>query len=304
MKKVLIAGGSGLVGRRLSVLLQEKGYAVGILSRSERPDKNGIRYFRWNPDRNDIDDAAIIWANVIVNLAGEGIADQRWTMARKKAITQSRVDANTTLLKSCQATGKWPESYISAGGMNYYGDSGDQLLDEESPIGKFGYLPQSCAAWERAVSLWSKEVRTVQFRISIVLSTQGGALPKMTMTLPIGIVPYFGNGKQYYSWIHIDDLCKLFIHAIEHEGMEGIYNGGSPMPVQAKQFAKESIASRYSWGWAPSIPTFLVRIILGEMSETVLSSVRLSSKKVEYSGFNFQFIHLKDAIQDLMAKRL
>jgi uncharacterized protein (TIGR01777 family) len=303
MKNVLIAGGSGLVGRRLCTLLMEKGYQVGILSRSERQDKHGIRYFQWNPGLGTVEETAISWAQVIINLAGEGIADQRWTTARKKVITQSRVDANMTLLGACQSAGQWPEVYLSAGGMNYYGDSGSNWLTEESPIGTSGYLPQSCAAWENAVSLWSSHVRTVQFRISIVLSTKGGALPKMTITLPIGIVPYFGNGRQYYSWIHIDDLSQLFIHAMENDSMRGVYNAGSPSPVTARQFAKDAIASRYSWGLTPSVPTFLVNLILGEMSETVMSSVRLSVDKVLKSGFDFQYGELKEALIELRSTK-
>jgi len=299
MKNILIAGGSGLVGKRLSDLLMKEGYAIGILSRSQR-EHVSIRYFQWDPSAGHVDPEAVEWADAVINLAGEGIADKRWTDARKAEITESRVTSNRVLLAAFRKAGKLPQAYLSAGGMNYYGDSGDQWRSETDPKGAEGFLPKSCATWEAAVHEWALAgIRTVQFRISIVLSTKGGALPKMAMTLPAGIVPYFGSGMQWYSWIHIDDLCSMFVHALKYRETSGIYNAASPFPVQNKSFAKQLLSGADKSGITPSVPAFALRIGMGDMSETVLSSVRLDVSKIKNTGFKWQFPELIPALKDL-----
>jgi len=303
MKNILIAGGTGLVGTRLTTLLAEKGYNVGVLSRSK--SGNNPYIFQWNLGSGEVEKEGILWADAIINLAGAGIADERWTDSRKKLITESRTQSNRVLLQACLDYQKLPEVYLSAGGMNYYGDSGNKILTESSPKGTQGFLPGSCEAWENAVAAWSKQgVRTIQYRISIVLSTKGGALPKMAMTSSIGIAPYFGNGKQWYSWIHIDDLCRLFIKGIEDRAMDGIYNAASPHPVTNKELAKHIVENKTGRGITPSVPTPLVKIMLGEMSETVLSSVRLSVEKLEKSGFEWKFPKLQGALKHLNDQNL
>jgi len=303
MKNILVAGGTGMVGERLTTLLSEKGYATAVLSRSKSSIENGI--FNWDIENNKIDSEAIAWADAIINLAGAGIADKRWTEARKKVITESRTKSNHFLLSSCLEYGKLPEVYLSAGGMNFYGDSRDQILTENSPKGSVGFLPKSCEAWEKAVSSWAqKGVRTIQYRISIVLSTKGGALPKMAMTAPIGIVPYFGNGQQWYSWIHIDDLCRLFIKGLEDSSMSGIFNAASPEPVTNKEIAKAILKANTKIGITPSVPSIFMKLGLGEMSETVLSSVRLSVDKIASKGFKWEFPDIASALKDLNQRKI
>lgn len=299
MKNILIAGGSGLVGKRLTDFLIQEGFEVGVLSRSDR-ESDRVRYFQWDPKSGDVDPACIAWADGLINLAGEGIADKRWTEDRKAAITESRVTSNRVLLTAFQKAGKMPKAYLSAGGMNYYGDSGDHWRSETDPKGDEGFLPKSCARWEAAVDEWAQAgIRTVQFRISIVLSTQGGALPKIAMTLPVGIVPYFGNGMQWYSWIHIDDLCRMFVHALKNTDMSGIYNAASPFPVQNKSLAKQLLTATDRSGLTPSVPAFALKLGMGDMSETVLSSVRLEVSKIKNTGFKWNFPELVPALKDL-----
>lgn len=300
MKNILVAGGTGLIGSRLIHFLMSKDYNIGILTRQDKKDSDRIRYFKWDVNNKTIDVQAIKWADGLINLAGAGIADERWTESRKKVITNSRIKTNEILLQAFLDNDKKPEVYVSSGGMNFYGDSGDQWLTEADPKGKNGFLPDSCEAWERAVNKWREhDIRTVQYRISIVLSTKGGALPKLTMTMPVGLMPYFGNGRQWYSWIHIDDICRLFVHALEQKDMNGIYNAASPNPLTNKDFVREILDAAGQFGITPPVPAFALKIGLGDMAETVLTSVRLSVKKLMSTGFKWQYPELRFAYQHL-----
>ena len=211
MKKILIAGGTGLLGTRLSFLLQEKGYQVLHLSRQQNLDATFPAY-KWDLKEKYIDPSAMNQADVIINLAGAGVADARWTDARKKLIIDSRVDS-ASLLKSYISSGKTPaKTYLSASAIGYYGDRGNQLLKETDPPGDEGFLPKSVVAWENAINeVAGTGIRTVAFRIGIVLSTKGGALEKMLIPFNFFNGTYFGDGSMYYSWIHIDDMARMFI---------------------------------------------------------------------------------------------
>lgn len=294
-----------MIGSRLLHFLKARDYNIGILSRQERNDDQDVQYFVWDIKDNHVEDKAIEWADGVINLAGAGVADARWTEERKEIITNSRVEANKVLLQAFLKKDKKPQVYVSAGGMNYYGESGDQWMTEVDPKGDRGFLPESCEQWEAAVNNWrDSDIRTVQYRISIVLSTKGGALPKLTMTMPIGLMPYFGNGKQWYSWIHIDDMCRLFIHALENKDMNSIYNAASPNPLTNKAFVRELLDAAGKFGVTPPVPAFAMRLGLGDMAETVLTSVRLSVKKVAETGFKWDYPDLRFAYQHLVKNKI
>ncbi len=301
-QRILVAGGTGLVGKVLLPMLLEKGYEVGVLSRNQ--GKNGTyRSFVWDPDTGYVDPKALAFADVIIHLAGANVAHY-WTESYKKKITESSTQTNAILLAACERAGRFPKLYLSAGGMNYYGESGDAWRSELDPAGKSGFLPKSCIAWEDAVNKWAlKGVRTVQFRISLVLSMKGGALPKMLMTAPAGIFPVFGNGQQWYSWVHIEDLAAMFLFALENNNVIGIYNAASPQPHRLKDFLKQCAKTYQIGGWYPSLPTFLVKILLGEMSETVLTSIRLSVDRLEKAGFAWKYPNLEAAVSNLREKK-
>lgn len=300
-KNILIAGGTGLVGQVLCKKLQDQGYNVALLSRSASSKSDR---FYWNPEKVEVDPSAIAFADVIINLAGANVA-QRWTEAYKQEITNSRTRSNEVLIAACRRQQKWPHVYLSAGGMNFYGDSQDKILSEELPPGKKGFLPESCVSWEKSVQAWGDfGVRYVQFRIAIVLSTKGGALPKMAMTLPLRILPMFGNGRQWYSWVHIEDLADMFIYALNNQNMLGIYNAGSPDPRRLNDFLKELARANDLQAIYPSVPVFALKLGLGDMSETVLSSVRLSVEKLLQTGFKYQFPELKAALKDLYRRKI
>lgn len=303
MASVLIAGGSGLIGRRLSVLLSEKGHAVSLLGR--KADNSGKwRKYGWNPSRGEIDLEAVKQADIVINLAGAGIADARWTAARKREIIDSRVQSTQLLLDGFKRAGHTPQCYLSGAAIGYYGHRGDELLTENDLPGT-GFLAESCMAWEKAIrEVADSGLRTVAFRIGIVLSTRGGALEKMILPAKMGVGTYFGAGNQWYSWIHIDDVCRMFIHAIENQGMEGIYNAASPVPATNKELAAALMRAMNRPQILLSAPGFALELAMGEMASVVLNSTRVDASKISATGFSFQYPELEAALLDLLTRKI
>lgn len=303
MSVILIAGGTGLVGQHLSRLLQSAGHEVIHLSRKPALEAPFPAYV-WDVDKGVLDERAILRADVIINLAGAGIADRNWTPSRKKEIIDSRVRSAALLLKALQRTGKKPSAYLSAAAVGYYGDRGAAWMHETDSPGS-GFLSESCIAWENAIdTVRQTGVRTVAFRIGIVLSTLGGALEKMLLPLKIMGNTYFGDGSQYYSWIHIDDLCRAFLFAIENPAIEGVYNAVSPHPLTNKELAY-ALAEAHGGGVLTlPAPAFALRLIFGEMADTILNSTRVSPDKILQAGFVFQFPDILPALKDLLTRKV
>lgn len=295
-KSILIAGGSGLVGSRIMELLDTSKYEIRVLSRSAKSE-NGISYFKWDFDAMTIDENAVT-VDYIINLNGAGIADKRWTASRKKLLIDSRVKSAQLIKMALEATGHRPEAYLSASAIGYYGDRKDEKLDESSPVGR-GFMAECCKIWEDSAKTLEPNVdRLLINRIGIVLSAKGGALPKILMTKQIGVYNYFGNGKQYYSWIHIDDLCQIFISQIEKRFPSGIYNAVTPKPIRNKQFTIQ-IKNALNGYIAMSAPIFGLRLLLGEMANVVLNSNRVYPKRLQDESFDFKFTELGIAVKDL-----
>ncbi|GJM32315.1 MAG: epimerase [Saprospiraceae bacterium] len=302
MANILIAGGSGLVGQRLSELLTIKGYQVSWLSRNKNKD-NPYATFEWGIQKGFIEAAAIEWADYVVNLAGAGIADQHWTKNRKQHIIASRVESAALLLEYFKKI-KEPKAYLSASAIGYYGNRGDQLLSEQASPGT-GFLSKSCMAWEGAIDkVRETGIRTATIRIGIVLSSQGGALEKMLIPFRFFIGTYFGDGAQWYSWIHIDDLCRVFIRGIENEAMIDTYNAVAPHPETNKKLIKSIGQALQKSAIYQSTPAFVLRMGMGEMSHVVLDSAKASSAKIEAIGFKFEFPHLLPALKDLFDREI
>jgi len=303
-KTILIGGGTGLVGIRLSEMLSQKGYNVLHLSRKKNLNKKFPAY-QWDLKNGTIDDEVIQKADVVINLAGAGIADARWTKNRKKLIIDSRVDSTLLLKNTFEKAGKKLEAFISAAAIGYYGDRGEEMLTEDSEPGSEGFLAESCIAWEKALDeVKNTGWRTARIRIGIVLSTKGGALEKIILPVKFRIGGYFGDGQQWYSWIHIDDLCRMFIHILENENLSGTFNGTSPNPERNKPFTQNiGVAIGKPPIMAPG-PEFVMRIALGEMADTIFSSTLVSSEKIEKTGFEFKFPELIGSVQDLVKRKL
>lgn len=301
MKKILIGGGSGLVGHRLSHQLKAKGYKVCVLSRNPTKIKGFLAY-RWDLDSMDIDPLAVKDAYGIINLTGAGIADKRWTAARKEEIINSRLKSIELLERAIQINNDAPKVFINASAIGIYGDRGDELLNESSSPGE-GFMADCCRQWEEALTVFKdKEMRLTILRIGIVLSQKGGALSKMLMPLNFGVGSYFGSGKQYYSWIHIDDLVNIFIKAIENEQFKGVYNAVAPSPITNYDFVKTIKTALGKIGILAPAPEFVMRLAMGEMANVVLNSNRVIPERLNNQNFEFKFENLSFAVKDL-AKR-
>jgi uncharacterized protein (TIGR01777 family) len=304
MSTILIAGGTGLLGKRLSQLLKEKGHTVLHLSRRENLNAEFPAY-KWDLKKKTIDDRALSQADHIINLAGAGIADARWSDARKKLIISSRVESAQLLRKAIEEKKTKAKSYISASAIGYYGDRGNQLLRESDAPGDEGFLPESVIAWEKAIGeVATTGIRTVAFRIGIILSTQGGALEKMLLPFKFFNGAYFGDGSMYYSWIHIDDMARMFIYAIENEDLNGFYNGAAPQPVTNKELVYATKEALDKPAVIVPAPAAALRLAMGEMADMILGSTRVSSEKIQKAGFKFQFPELVPAIKDLLARKV
>ncbi len=300
MPTILIAGGAGLIGSRLSVLLREAGYDVIHFSRRARPDAEFPTY-QWDVAAGAYDEAAIQRADYVINLAGAGIADKRWTPTRKQLIIDSRVNSTRLLRKAFEQAGKAPQAYLSSAAIGIYGDRGDNWVDENDAPGK-GFLSDSCQAWEAAISeVAATGWRTVALRIGLVLSTRGGALEKLLISFNVNTGAYFGNGRQWYSWIHIDDLCRMFIHALETPALSGFYNAVAPEPVRNKPFTEAIARALDKPSLILPVPAFALRLGMGEMADAVLISTKVSAEKIQSAGFTFRFPKLDAALRDLLA---
>lgn len=303
MQTVLITGGTGLVGNRLSRMLKQRGYKVIHLSRKENL-KSTFPAYQWNVEQGTIDTKALEQADYIVHLAGAGVVDKPWTGKRKKIIIDSRVESAKLLQEKLKEIGKKPKAIIAASATGFYGNRGDKLLDETAGSGS-GFLAEVVRQWEAASADFSEVTnRTAILRIGIVLSTQGGALAKMLPSYKVRTGAYFGSGEQYYSYIHIGDLCQMFIHAIENENVEGTYNAVAPNPVTNKYLAEAIGKAMNKSVFLIPAPAFALRLAMGEMSTAILDGVRLSSKKIESTGFKFLYDNVDWVLKDLIERKI
>ena len=295
MKKVLITGGTGLIGKRLSFLLASRGYEVRILSRSNSL-KNNYKTFLWNVTEKYINDSAFEGLNHIIHLAGAGIADKRWSEKRKKEIIASRV-ASTNLLYNTVKRLKTPlSSFISASATGYYGSVTTETIFEEIDKPAKDFLGKVCSLWENSIFQFNEiKIRTVALRTGIVLSKDGGALKKMKTP----VITALGNGKQYMPWIHIDDLCELYIKAIQDEQFKGAFNAVSSEHISNLSFSKK-ISKIFNHPFlAIGVPSFILQIVFGEMSTIILNGSRISANKIKQAGFKFKFENLEKALKNL-----
>lgn len=301
MNTVLIAGGSGLIGQRLSQLLKEKGYEVTFLSRRKKSAPN---YFQWDTQKGTIDSLAIQTADYVINLAGAGIVDKRWTESRKKVLIESRTQTINLLKKSFEKIKK-PKAFLSASAIGYYGNRGDEWLTETSAPQPEDFLSECTIAWENAATkVIDLDIRTAIFRIGIVLSKKGGALPEMILPMKFGAAVSFGNGQAYYPWIHIDDVCNMFIWGIENKNANGIYNAVAPEPLPVKDLVKEIKKARGGFAFPFPAPSFALRIAMGEMADMLLNSARVSSEKISKAGYQFSFPAVGPALKDILKRKI
>ena len=298
IKNVLISGGTGMIGTRLTELLRQKNYNVAYLSRSKSSDKD-VKVFQWDIDKESIEAGAVMWADYIIHLAGAGIADERWTEKRKKVIRDSRVNSAGLIINQLKDKQHHVKAMITASAIGYYGDTGNSYANEDTPSAN-DFLGKTAIEWEFA-SEKAREfgVRVCQLRTGIVLSKEGGALPRLALPVKLFAGAALGNGNQYMSWIHIDDLCQIYLKAIEDKNMEGAYNAVASETVTNKKFNKILADVLNRPLLLPNVPAFALKLFLGQMAQTVLMSSRISNKKILQTGFEFKYDNLKEALEEI-----
>jgi uncharacterized protein (TIGR01777 family) len=301
MKKVLITGGSGLIGTHLARMLKAKGYVVSLLSRRPKTDSNTPVFF-WDPEKGEIDPKALDQVDYIIHLAGINIGERRWTPGRKKQIVDSRVKSGDLVLHTLKAQGLKPKAFISASGIGYYGAVTTTTLFEENAPAALDFLGFTCKEWEAVADRFEENgIRSVKIRTGVVLAKKGGALSKLSLPVRLGVGAPLGSGKQYMPWIHMKDLCEIFIYAMEHNELNGAYNAAAPQHRTNREFTREIAKVLKRPLWLPRVPAVFLRLIFGEMSKILLEGSRVSSEKIRQAGYAFQFPELEPALKDLLA---
>jgi uncharacterized protein (TIGR01777 family) len=291
MAKILITGGTGLVGKRLTQMLIKKKHKVVILSRNPKKENE----FKWDISANYIDKKALVNIDYIIHLAGAGIADKRWTDARKKVIIDSRVQSANLLYNKIEEFKIDVKGVVSASGIGYYGAKTTKTTYKETDSVGTDFLAEVCQKWEQSMHQFSsKKIPVTILRTGIVLAKKGGALDKMRTP----IISPLGTGKQYLPWIHIDDLCHMYISAIEGN-LKGIFNAVAPDHQTSKTFSKALAKSIKKPFLNIGIPTIMLKILFGEMAIILLEGSKVSAKKIEKSGYPFRFKTLVKALHNL-----
>lgn len=309
MAKIIITGGTGLIGRALTKALTARGDEVVILTR--QPEKHapqpGITYAGWDPAREWIDPQVWSQATAIIHLAGAGVADKRWTKARKQEIRDSRVQGGETIVRALSGQGHQVQVVISSSAIGWYGPDpqipNPNPFREEAPAAD-DFLGQTCLAWEQSLQpLEASDIRLVKLRTGIVLSREGGALKEFSRPLRWGIAAIMGSGRQFISWVHIDDLVRIYLFALDHTSCRGTYNAVAPTPVSNQQLTGQLGRQLRGQFFIPVyIPAFLLRWILGEMSVEILKSTTVSCSRLHIEGFQFLYPELQPALKQLLSE--
>lgn len=297
-KKILITGGTGTVGKHLSHLLTTKGHQVVLLSREP---KAGAVYktYKWDIQKQEIDPACIQSVDTIIHLAGAGIADERWTDERKKVLIDSRTQSIALIYKLLKEKNHQVTAIVSASAAGYYSDRGDALMYEKDKPAQ-DFLAHCCVEWENAVDEGAKlGLRIVKFRTGVILDKESGALEKIAQPVKYGVGAPLGSGKQWISWIHLEDVSDMYLYGVENEKLSGAFNMCSPYPVTNASLTKAIAKQLRKPLWLPKVPAFALKLALGEMSAVVLGSTKMSTQKVEETGFKFSFPEINKALQDI-----
>ncbi len=296
--RVLVSGATGLVGEALTQALEERGDTPVLLSR--RPGTENEARVVWNPAAGVLDPAALDGVAAVVHLAGENVSDGRWSEAKKQRILDSRVNGTRLLAEAIAAARTKPGVLVSASAMGYYGDTGDAVVDEASPAGS-GFLAEVCQQWEAATApAEAAGVRTVHYRIGLVLSADGGALAKMLAPFKAGLGGPLGNGRMWMSWISIDDLVRGILHCIDTESLAGPVNAVAPHPVTNRDFTK-ALGRVLRRPTLFPVPAPAIRLLFGEMGEALLlSSARVHPTRLSASGYHFAHPEIGVALQALL----
>lgn len=297
--KVLITGGSGLVGMHLSDLLASKGYTIYHLSRNPSSDSQ-YKTFKWDIDEEYIEDAAVM-VDYVIHLAGASVADKRWSDEQKEKIYSSRIDSTLVLYRKISRKNPALKGFISASAIGYYGaDTGSRLQTEVSEKGN-DFLANVVADWEEAADNFHElKIPVAKLRIGIVFSDEGGALPQIVTPIKFYAGAPLGSGQQYMSWIHIEDLCRIFEHVLE-KNLDGVYNAVAPKPETNKAVTTIAARTLQKPLFLPNVPEFVLKLAFGEMATIILGGSKVSCDKIKSTGYSFKFDEIEPALRDLLA---
>ncbi len=301
--KVLITGGTGLLGRRVAINFFRKGHSVVVLTRKawERSELNSqaVQFVSLE------DLSALVKStefDAVIHLAGEPLFPGRWTSKKKAALKSSRVGLLEKVLGAFQAAGKMPQAIVSASAVGFYGNRGSEICTEKSDSGK-DFLASLCCEWERVAldtsQLMLPGVRTVALRFGVVLAPEGGVLAKLLPVFRLGAGAPLGSGRQWMSWVHIEDACRAVLWAVEREAANGVFNVVAPKPITNREFTRAFAESVSRWVFPVPVPAFFLRLVFGEAASVVLSSQRVSCQKLEDAGFVFERRTLARALKRL-----
>ena len=299
MKVIGITGGAGFVGQHLTQLLLSEGYKVVVFTRSvaQNPVKQNVTYAHWDADKGECDLNSLKTADAIVHLAGEGIADKRWSDKRKQQIVNSRVKGTNFLVQQIKDFAPDCKVLVSASATGYYGRDRDGAIPfAETAPPATDFLGDTCRKWEDE----SEKASSVILRLGIVLGKEAGAFREFVKPMAFGVKPILGGGKQMVSWIEVDDLVRMIVHAIEQPEMKGVYNAVAPKPVTHKELMDTIARVKGGIKIPAPVPAFVLKIMLGEMSEEVLKSCTVSAQKVQDAGFVFQYPEIDGAVKAIL----
>ncbi|WP_298239069.1 TIGR01777 family oxidoreductase [uncultured Algibacter sp.] len=299
--RVLITGATGLVGQEIVKLCREKDIKVNYLTTrvSKIQQKDDYQGFYWNPNKQEIDENCFKGVDAIIHLSGASVS-KRWTTSYKKEILSSRIASTELLINSLKGETHSIKQIISASAIGIYSDSLINYYDQSSNKYSEAFLGRVVQSWEKAVDgFLDFNITVSKIRIGLVLSNNGGALQEMVKPIKFGLGASFGTGKQWQSWIHVQDLASMFLYVLE-KNISGIYNGVAPNPVTNNELTKTIATVLKRPLFLPNIPKVFMKFILGEMYTLLYDSQRVSSKKIENKGFYFKFHHLKPALEDLL----
>ena len=303
MPKILITGAYGLIGSQLQKLLLGHDYTIHTIGRGAAPSQRygTVKHFQWDIQKQTLDPDALVGVDVIVHLAGAGVADARWTTRRKKELYDSRIDSTRLLCNTLSTTAHQVKTLVAASAVGIYGDCGAETIVESQPAVDT-FLGQMVKDWEGAVmQIENLGIRTVCCRIGIVLTAKGGALPSLSRSI-LGLAGYIPIEPLYCPWIHIDDVCGIMIHALEQPTMQGSYNTTAPMPVQMKELVRAALVAKQSNALLAPIPLSMLKLAIGEMSILLTDSQLCSAQKVLNAGYSFQYDTIDKAMQAIYAK--
>ena len=299
--KILITGATGLIGKEVIRLCEQRGYKVNYLTTSKEKLKetDTVRGFYWNPSTQEIDEKCIKGIDGIINLAGSSIA-QRWTSKNKRVILNSRINSIQLLHKLLVQNSNKVKSIVSASAIGIYPSSFSKEYDESEQLMSNSFLGKVTKSWEEEIDrLNDLHIRRCKLRIGIVLSKKGGALAQITKPIEFGFGAALGSGNQFQSWIHNTDVANLFLFALE-SNLKGVYNAVAPNPVTNKELTK-LIADHFKKPlWLPNVPSIVLKIILGEMAAIALESQKVNNSKILDSGFSFKYENIEDALSDCL----